>query len=182
VADGDTITVLDATKKQHKIRFYGIDTPETAQAFGAKAKQFTSSLCFGKQVSVDIRDTDRYGRTVGVVMVDGGDAVNSALVGAGLAWWYERYAKNDKELERLEKNARSAKLGLWADKNPVPPWEFRKNPKASMGSKSPADVAGVYWLTASSNKRHNAACRYFKKTNGRACKQADGVACKVCGG
>jgi endonuclease YncB( thermonuclease family) len=59
VADGDTITVLDATKKQHKIRFYGIDTPETAQAFGAKAKQFTSSLCFGKQVSVDIRDTDR---------------------------------------------------------------------------------------------------------------------------
>jgi micrococcal nuclease len=82
VADGDTITVLDATKKQHKIRFYGIDTPETAQAFGAKAKQFTSSLCFGKQVSVDVRDTDRYGRTVGVVTIDGGEAVNSALVGA----------------------------------------------------------------------------------------------------
>ena len=67
ISDGDTITVLDSSKTQHKIRLWGIDRPESHQDFGAKAKQFTSDLVFGKTVQVITEDTDRYGRTVGTV-------------------------------------------------------------------------------------------------------------------
>ncbi len=78
VADGDTITVLQ-NNKQYKIRLYGIDCPESGQAFGKKAKQFTSSKTYGKTVSVKSYDTDKYGRTVGVVISDD-ENVNHALI------------------------------------------------------------------------------------------------------
>lgn len=78
IADGDTITVLQ-DKKQVRIRLYGIDCPEGGQAFGKKAKQFTSEMVFGKIVEIDYIDTDRYGRIVALVRVDG-VLVNSALV------------------------------------------------------------------------------------------------------
>jgi micrococcal nuclease len=68
IADGDTITVLQ-NSKQYKIRLYGIDTPEKKQDFGQKAKQFTSSMVFKQHVKVVVYDTDRYGRTVGVVYI-----------------------------------------------------------------------------------------------------------------
>jgi endonuclease YncB( thermonuclease family) len=71
IADGDTITILDNTKTQHKIRLYGIDTPEKKQVFGKAAKKYTASLTAGKTVNVTTYDTDRYGRTVGVVQVNG---------------------------------------------------------------------------------------------------------------
>ena len=89
VADGDTITVL-RDKEQVRIRLYGIDTPERGQAFGKKAKQFTSRMVFGKVVEVHQMDTDRYGRTVALVSVDK-QLLNKELVKAGLAWVYDRY-------------------------------------------------------------------------------------------
>jgi len=67
---------------------------------------------------------DRYGRIVGRVYVDGLD-VNRELVARGMAWVYRKYS-NDPELLRLEAEAREKGLGLWADPNPVPPWEWRR--------------------------------------------------------
>lgn len=84
VADGDTITILDSSNKQHKIRLYGIDTPEKKQAFGKAAKQHTSRITYKKNATVKAYDTDRYGRTVGLVIV-GGTNVNESLIRAGLA-------------------------------------------------------------------------------------------------
>ena len=92
VADGDTISILDSSNKQHKIRLYGIDTPEKKQAFGKAAKKYTSRLTFKKMVIVKAYDTDKYGHTVGVVKVDGIN-VNESLVRAGLAWQYRKYCK-----------------------------------------------------------------------------------------
>ena len=90
VADGDTITILTQQKNQVKIRLNGIDTPERKQPYSNKAQQFTSSLVAGKDVSVEIYDTDRYGRMVGVVYADSTN-VNQEIVRAGFAWLYRKY-------------------------------------------------------------------------------------------
>jgi len=124
VSDGDTITVLHNGKGE-RIRLHGIDCPEKRQAFGKRAKQFTSTLVFSKTVTVQALDLDRYGRTVGVVLLPDGRSLNHELVRAGLAWWYWRYAPDDETLAQLEREARGAKRGLWADPEPVSPWEWR---------------------------------------------------------
>ena len=123
VTDGDTIKILQ-DKKMYKIRLNGIDAPEMGQAYGRKSKDYLASLVAGKRVEVIVRDTDRYGRYVGDVIV-GGKTANAELVAVGLAWHYTAYSK-DEELAALEKAARAKKLGLWADPNPIPPWEFRR--------------------------------------------------------
>ncbi len=123
VSDGDTITVLHNGKGE-RIRLHGIDCPEKRQAFGNRAKQFTSNLVFAKTVTVQVMDRDRYGRTVGVVLLPDGRSLNHELVSAGLAWMYRRYT-NDQSLSDLEEEARVARRGLWADAEPVPPWEWR---------------------------------------------------------
>lgn len=93
VADGDTITILDDSKTQHKIRFEHIDTPEKKQAFGQKAKEHLSSMIFGKTVKVLVKEKDRYGRNIGTVLLDEKN-INLAMVKAGLAWHYKKYSKD----------------------------------------------------------------------------------------
>src|SRR2546426_709117 len=108
VSDGDTIKVLHNGKAE-KIRLYGIDCPEKGQAYGTRAKQFTSELVFGKAVTVKNHSLDRYGRTIGDVIILDGTNLNRELVKVGLAWWYRKYAPNDSTLEHLEEEARTAK-------------------------------------------------------------------------
>ena len=128
IADGDTITVLHGTE-QVKIRLYGIDCPEKGQPFGNRAKQLTGDLAAGKIVTVKPKDKDRYARTVAEIILPDGNSLNRQLVRSGLAWHFVRYAPNDQELARLELDARSAMLGLWVDKEPIPPWEWRRQKK-----------------------------------------------------
>ncbi len=127
VTDGDTITVLQ-DKNQVKVRLYGIDCPEKRQAFGTRAKQFTSELVFGKVVDVETVDVDRYKRTVGIVKLSDGTVVNEEIVRAGFGWVYARYCMKSICLEwkRLEGEATTAKLGLWKDENPVAPSKWRR--------------------------------------------------------
>jgi micrococcal nuclease len=125
ISDGDTITVRHDGRGE-KIRLNGIDCPERGQAFGHRAKQFTSGLAFGKEVNVQIKGQDRYGRTIADVILPDGRILNREIVRAGFAWWFRRYAPKDTELERLESEAREAKRGLWIDPNLIPPWEWRK--------------------------------------------------------
>lgn len=129
VADGDTITILDAQKAQHRIRLAGIDAPEKGQPFGNRSRENLAERVFKRDVIVEWHKKDRYGRLVGVVLVDGHD-VNLEQVRAGFAWWYREYAKEQKPEDRAlyelaEKAAREGKLGLWADPRPKPPWEWR---------------------------------------------------------
>ena len=131
VADGDTITVLDADKVQHKIRLAGIDAPEKKQAFGNRSKESLSDLVFDKTVNVETDKRDRYRREIGKVLVNGRD-VNLVQVERGMAWFYRQYQReqspNDRKLyEAAEDAARTGRRGLWRDTDPVPPWEFRHN-------------------------------------------------------
>ena len=124
IADGDTLTLLTSSNEQVKIRLAGIDTPERKQPFGNKAKQALANLAFQKQALIEVEAKDRYGRTVGVVFVDGLN-VNAELVNQGMAWVYRKYT-GDKRLYALESEAKQAKRGLWIDENPIPPWEWRR--------------------------------------------------------
>ena len=126
VADGDTITVL-RDKEQVRIRLYGIDTPEKGQAFGKKAKQFTSKMVYGKVVEVKVMATDRYGRTVAMIYADK-TLLNEELVKAGLAWVYWKYCHHPicESWKNFQLGARFDKRGLWTDPDRIPPWEFRR--------------------------------------------------------
>ena len=133
VADGDTITVLDATNTQHKIRLQGIDAPEKAQAFGQKSKQSLSQLVHSKKVTVEFQKKDKYDRSVGKVVLNGTD-VCLEQIKLGMAWHYKHYEseqpKEDRETyAQAEIAARTNAIGLWKDKQTIPPWEFRRQQK-----------------------------------------------------
>lgn len=135
ITDGDTITVVDDNKQQHKIRLMGIDAPEKAQAFGAASKKSLSNLIYQKRVSVDYNKQDRYERKVGKVNLNNQD-ICLTMIELGMAWHYKEYAKEqaakDRDLySQAEVTARLSKLGLWQDSNPIKPSEFRKVPKKS---------------------------------------------------
>lgn len=125
VLDGDTIEVLH-NQHPERIRLSGIDCPEKGQAFGKRAKQAASELVYGKEVTLQTHGQDKYHRTLADVFLRNGTHVNHELVKDGWCWWYRKYAPENTELEKLEKDARDAKKGLWADPAPIPPWVYRK--------------------------------------------------------
>jgi endonuclease YncB( thermonuclease family) len=129
VEDGDTIVVLDDANGTYKIRLQGIDAPEGGQAFADKSGQSLSEMVSGKQVEIEWSKRDRYRRLVGKVRSDGND-VCLQQIKAGMAWHYKYYQDEQSAIDRelyatAENEARSARLGLWSDENPIPPWQFR---------------------------------------------------------
>jgi endonuclease YncB( thermonuclease family) len=135
VTDGDTVTVLDGELRQHKIRLADIDAPEKGQPFGTRAKAELGEMVFGKEITVRPTTKDRYGREVAALYLgDQIKSVNLWMVEKGMAWWYIQYSK-DPAFQIAERQARSGKAGLWADPDPVPPWEWRKS-----GHEKPAPV------------------------------------------
>jgi endonuclease YncB( thermonuclease family) len=129
IADGDTLTVLDAGKREQHVRLAAIDAPEKRQAFGTKAREHLAALAFHQSAVVYFKKRDRYGRIVGKVTVDGRD-IGQAQIEAGMAWHYKQFKGEQAPADRLsyaaaELEARAARLGLWADETAEPPWEFR---------------------------------------------------------
>lgn len=134
ITDGDSVTVLDSGKVQHKIRLAGIDAPEKHQDFGNRSKQSLSELVYDQIVLVETEKKDRYGRDIGKVLVQGVD-VSLAQVQRGLAWHYKAYEReqsaNDRKLyDFVEREARASRRGLWIATDPMPPWDFRRKRRA----------------------------------------------------
>ena len=143
VSDGDTITVLDANKTQHRIRLAGIDAPERSQPGAQRSKESLSALVYDQPVRVESTKRDRYGRIVGKVWVASPDSpcrgkpdcpmtldAGLAQITMGRAWWFSRYADEQSPDDRgryefAEQEARAKKAGLWRDGTTVPPWEWR---------------------------------------------------------
>ncbi len=139
VTDGDTIKVLDSTNTRYKVRLTGIDAPERGQPFGSKSKDHLAFMVAGKEVFVESDKNDRYGRVLGKVWVQPSDCptcgktldANHAQVLSGMAWWYRYYAKEQPPQDRgryesAEDEAKARKWGLWADPNPINPYDWRK--------------------------------------------------------
>lgn len=193
LADGDTLTVLQ-DKKQYKIRLIGIDTPEKRQDYGRKAQTALGKLVFNKQVRVRWSEQDKYKRYLGNVYVEG-LWVNLKMVADGWAWHFVKYS-DDPDLAKAEKQARKAKIGLWADPNePQAPWDFRNPPikppiveVAKPEKPEPSEVVRPvvvrnHWLNTNSNVRHNRSCRNYNNTkHGRPCTATEGKPCGICGG
>ena len=212
VADGDTITILDSSKTQHKIRLHGIDAPEKKQAYGDAAGRYLSGLVAGKEVRVAWSKRDKYNRILGTVYANG-EEVNLEMLKAGYAWHYKRFDSTP-AYAQAESTARAARRGLWAGLNPVPPEQFRHgvpSPSAASGgtrsvasattsrveyhagrtlpvsARTPAPVNATwpdtgYWLSTNSNKRHNRNCENYRKTRGYPCQKNEGERCGKCGG
>ncbi|EAB3660490.1 hypothetical protein EGA70_14510 [Salmonella enterica] len=125
VLDGDTIEVLQ-DKKPVRIRLANIDAPEKKQAYGRWSTNQLKSLVAAQPVTVTYTQTDRYGRIIGRVFTTNGTEASRFMVQSGAAWVYERY-NTDKALPALQREAQTQKRGLWADSQPVPPWEWRHN-------------------------------------------------------
>ena len=171
VADGDTITVLDGNKNQHRIRLLHIDCPESNQAFGTKAKQALSDKVFGEQVVIRWSERDRYDRILGDVHV-GKRWVNAEMVKDGFAWHYKQYSK-DETIAKAETEARALKLNIWSQANPTPPWDFRRggekaaqippNKSSPPAGKNPPKEVVVY-VTKTGEKYHTETCASLSKS------------------
>lgn len=130
VHDGDTITVeREDTKEKVRVRLYGVDAPEKKQPFGKEATG-GAGVVFGKRVSITEIASDRYGRSVAIVVdLDTGTSLQETMLESGLAWVYPQYCKGCTTWRAMEKEARAKRVGLWQDERPVQPWEWRKSKK-----------------------------------------------------
>ena len=123
VVDGDTVHVF-YQDEVYKIRLTEIDAPERDQPYGSNSTEYLKGLLKEGKVDVDISGTDRYGRKLGRLYWQGKD-INRELVSGGYAWVYDQYVTDNSFYENQMK-ARNLKKGLWRDKNPLEPWNWRK--------------------------------------------------------
>ena len=166
VSDGDTITVLDATKTPHKIRLNAIDAPESHQAFGQRSKQTLSAKIFDRDVRVATYQRDKYGRVIGDIYLDD-RCINKEMVEEGWAWHYKKYSTSP-SLDEAEKKARATRAGLWVDVLPVAPWDFRHpvldaNVIARENAAGPDEV--TVYVTRTGTKYHRSGCRFLSKSS-----------------
>lgn len=131
ISDGDTLTVLDADRVQHRVRLAGIDAPERGQPFGQRAKEMLSACAYQQHAAVVGSKIDRYGRVVGKVLVQHTDC-NLRQVELGMAWHYKAYAREQSAADRTEYSAaeataREERRGLWKERDPVAPWAHRRS-------------------------------------------------------
>ena len=129
VHDGDTITCLDENNQQQKVRLASIDAPEVGQEYGRASREALAAMVFGKTIAVADEGRDQYGRWIGTVSVDGVD-VNRQMIATGNAWHYTEFS-NDSTLAALQEQARTQKIGLWSQPDPIPPWQFRHQGNAT---------------------------------------------------
>lgn len=127
ISDGDTIT-LEQQGVKYRIRFYGIDAPESSQIYGAKSRLTLEKIIKGKDLKIVCKDKDRYGRIVGQVFCAEQD-VNLAMLKLGAAWFYEQYARANDAYRQAEAQAKREKIGLWSQPNPQNPSAYRREHK-----------------------------------------------------
>lgn len=126
VHDGDTIRVRRQDSEIERIRLASIDAPELKQPMGLAARSLTEQLTLGRTVQISEKGHDRYGRVVANVTTPHGVNVSCELVRRGLAWWYQDFDPHNVLLANLQTRARKKRLGIWAGRNRVAPWEYRR--------------------------------------------------------
>ena len=124
VVDGNTIELLSDDNESYMIMLYGIDSPELGQEFGDKAQKFLQKIALDKKVNVKIQGKDRWGNRLGIILIEGKIDLRLELLEAGLAWTAER--NPIVELESVKEKAREKGKGLWKEKDPTPPWTYRR--------------------------------------------------------
>lgn len=129
VYDGDTITIIDSAKNQHRIRLAQIDAPERNQPWGTKSRNNLNGILSGNNVTVKVHGKDNYGRVIGTVFLNGIDLCKEQ-VKSGNAWVFTRYAF-DNDLVAIQRSAEENKIGLWGltSNERIQPWVWRQQQK-----------------------------------------------------
>jgi len=128
ITDGDTFKLLTNDSTLINVRLANIDCPEKKQPYSKKAKQFASDAISSKIVTIRVLKKDRYKRYISNVIYNDSLNLSYELVKNGLAWHYVKYSK-DTILQIIEDRAKASKIGLWKEKKPIPPWQWRANKK-----------------------------------------------------
>jgi endonuclease YncB( thermonuclease family) len=173
VVDGDSIVVRDKAashRTSYRVRLEGVDAPELAQQYGPQSRQALQDIVLGKDVRVAVIGKDKYGRYLGTVFLDEWN-INQVQIFDGWAWWFRKYAPDNKDYALAEWQARQAGVGLWEE--PIPPWEWRKRTKKG-------EIV-AYWLNTATGQRHKQKCRWFRNTvEGRICGPETGEPASCC--
>lgn len=181
VLDGDTVLVK-RTGEPVKIRLADIDAPEKTQVFGETSRRSLADMVLGKQVNIHSQAVDQYGRLVAHLSINGLD-VNTEQIRRGMAWEYSHFHSN-RALIALQEKAKNAPLGLWAQNNPTPPWEWRKLHPSTLPSPANSAAPGCAkkhcsQMTSCAEARHALEQCGFKSLD----RDGDGVPCEtLCGG
>jgi len=141
--DGDSITVVNESGTQIRIRLYGVDAPEIKQPYGYQARRRMAKLAGRKTLDIEPMDTDRYGRTVAIVRFRDGVMLNEVMVAEGLAWVYDEYCHSPElcqHLRELQDQARQERRGLWIDDAPQRPSDWRRETRTEEWYKKPVRV------------------------------------------
>ena len=147
VMQADTLTFRTTAGELFKVRLKEVDAPGPGQTFGRQARQFVEELVLKKTVNLKYEAVDRYGRSIGEVILPDGRILNRELVGHGFAWHYRVHYPVDEFLRELEYQAWKKKVGLWVDPSAVPPWEFRRESNSTQkppGNPSDVDYDGIF--------------------------------------
>jgi endonuclease YncB( thermonuclease family) len=128
ISDGDTLVArcrVEDRLETLRVRLSEIDAPEKGQAFGWRSRQHLAALCFRQAAELRPVAVDRHRRTVARVQCKGTDA-GEAQVRAGLAWVFVGFAHKHSALHAIQADAQRHRRGLWADRQPVAPWAYRR--------------------------------------------------------
>ncbi len=183
VTDGETLIVVDESKAKHRISLAGIDCPKSSHAYGKKARKALAAKVFRKDVRVEWREKDKYGHTLGDVILHD-RWINKELVAEGWAW-HCKEESNSKVLALAETKARASRAGLWQDKKLTAARDSRRGPvgaKSTLRTETGGWDATVY-ITSTGKKYHREGCRSLKKSKTPIpLSQAVGKysPCKVC--
>jgi micrococcal nuclease len=124
ITDGDTLIVLGEDQARHQVRLTGIDAPEKGQPFGTKAQEHLAGKVFGRTIRIEVPHVDWRRPLMGRIYL-GERFINAEMVREGFAWRRVEYDEPG-EFTDVEAEARKQRRGLWSDKDPMPPWEWRK--------------------------------------------------------
>lgn len=166
VTDGDTITVL-SDKKQIKVRLAGIDAPERGQDFGNASKKHLSDLVLNKSVTLEGTKTDRNGRLIAKVILEGRD-VGLIMIQTGYAWHYREYSSEQSAADRAfyqqaEIIARERSFNLWSQTSPIAPWEFRTGARPRQATNVSYPTDGRIIGNKNSRIYHKPGCSSYNK-------------------
>lgn len=150
VLDGDSIIVV-IDDKRVQVGLAYIDAPETCQDSGTRAKTVLTGLALGKDVQIEVTGHDQHGRPLAIVSTSASGSINDAMIDRGAAWVFRRYT-DDAKMLALEAKARRLQIGLWADANPMAPWEWREA-GAGCGKKVPKTAAAFTKVESISPKQ-----------------------------
>lgn len=132
VVDGDTLHIKTQNGEIHKIRFLGVDTPESEQIFGPTATEFTKKRLLGKQIEVfkPYLCRGKYGRILGSIVIDGKD-FSAELLENGLAYYFDKYEHDFYPTHRskyreLQEQAKEKRIGVWSRDDDIHPSDFRR--------------------------------------------------------